>query len=305
MGSLRVDTVPLIAAACVVSAYSGHGIRGDAVPQTGLHGASILWGAGSNITLPDEAADEFRALILTRPAGLPGLVITEDSAVEVPEDSPVGVHAGTWRGYKNGAVFGPDPAAYSIIIGAGLSGTATPDAAAASGVLTPGGISAITGSAAPDAAVATGTLTSESTTAITGAAVPGGAQGSGVIIGAAVVPTVLSAARQYRVNTDAHLDAYSINRGYALTWAKDPGATLDYSIDWTDWLADVPGDTIATLSVTKSTGLQVPDTAVRGAVTAIVAAAGALGNSEYATLRIITAAGRIDERTITLLITDR
>lgn len=130
------DSTQQLAGAWRSSAYAGHGIRGDAVPQTGVHGPSILWGAGANISLPAEAADEFRALILTRPVGLPGLVIGEDSAVEVPEDSPAGTHVGTWRGYKGAAIFGPDPSTYSIVIGGSvLTGGATLDDVSAGGGL--------------------------------------------------------------------------------------------------------------------------------------------------------------------------
>lgn len=119
------------------------------------------------------------------------------------------------------------------------------------------------------------------------------------------LPSPLSISRQYKVNPDTHLDAYSIQQGYALTWAKDPGATLDYSIDWTDWLADVPGDSLASLAVVSSANINVPAQGIVGAVTAIMARGGVAGAKETATLRVTTALGRIDERTITLMIQDR
>ena len=122
---------------------------------------------------------------------------------------------------------------------------------------------------------------------------------------AGVVPDVLSLTRQYRVNPDAHLDAYSITQGFALSWAKDPDASLDYSVDWTDWLADIPGDSIANMYASNSAGLQVIAQALRGAVTAVQVKGGVVGAMESVTIRIATALGRIDERTIKLLVQER
>ena len=65
MPSVRVDNTALIAGACVVSAYPGHGVRGADVPSTGEHGPALLY---AGLSLPAEADDEFRALILTLPS---------------------------------------------------------------------------------------------------------------------------------------------------------------------------------------------------------------------------------------------
>lgn len=117
------------------------------------------------------------------------------------------------------------------------------------------------------------------------------------------LPTTLHLARQYKVNPDAHLDAYSIQRGYALNWEKDPQALLDYSIDWSAWLAE--GDSIASLTVLQSAGIVVPAQGIRGAVTAVMVGGGDDGTDEEVTLRILTSQGRTDDRTIKLLIRNR
>jgi hypothetical protein len=154
MPNVRVDTAPLIANTCVVSAFSGHGVRGADVPITGLHGPAILY---PGLSLPAEANDEFRALILTRPPALTLLNIGEDSGLEA--EGPDGEHVGTWRGYRNGVPYGPDPSTYTIRIGGlGLSGTVVADDAVASGVLSPASAPVLTGTVTTDAAVASGQL---------------------------------------------------------------------------------------------------------------------------------------------------
>ena len=104
--SCRVDTTPLIAGACVVSLYAGHGILGDDVPSTGADGAAVLY---DDITLPGEAADEFRALLLAQPTGT--FTFYADSSFEY--DGAGG--PGTYQGFKNGVSYGT--ATFHITIG--------------------------------------------------------------------------------------------------------------------------------------------------------------------------------------------
>lgn len=120
------------------------------------------------------------------------------------------------------------------------------------------------------------------------------------------LPPTLSRARQYKVNPDEHLDAYAIQNQFVLVWEKDPDSVLDYSLDWSDWLAEIPDDAISSMSVALSSGLSVPAYGVvSGGLTAIMAAAGVVGVMEQATIHIVTDAGRVDERTIQLLIRQR
>lgn len=87
----------------------GLGVLGADVPSSGAHGAALLF---NDISLPAEATDEFRALILTVPAA-GALFVYEDSSLSF--SGPDGVHTGTYEGYKNGLSYGV--AAYSITLG--------------------------------------------------------------------------------------------------------------------------------------------------------------------------------------------
>jgi hypothetical protein len=91
---------------------------------------------------------------------------------------------------------------------------------------------------------------------------------------------------------------------------KDPGATLDYSIDWNGpanargpWLAS--GETVVTSTWTAPTGLtKVSDSIASGKAT-IWLSGGVAGTTYSVANKIVTSAGRIDERTITIRVKDR
>lgn len=83
---------------------------------------------------------------------------------------------------------------------------------------------------------------------------------------------------------------------------KDPNARLDYRFEWADFLET--GETI-TDQVVVAPGCNVESFAVVG--TAVVAwiSGGTLGSTVYATCHITTSAGRQNDGTIILNITDR
>lgn len=108
--SLRIDTSEWISGALVIG-ETGLGVRGDAVPSTGTHGAGILY---NDITLPGEAADEFRALLLSVPAG--GTFFMWEDSSFTATGYPDGTYNGTYEGFKNGVSYGT--ATYSFTIGA-------------------------------------------------------------------------------------------------------------------------------------------------------------------------------------------
>lgn len=95
--SLRADTSQLIAGCLVASMYSGHGALGSAIPSSGSSGAALLY---NDIALPAEANDEFRALLLTAPAGT--LALYEDSSFVYTGAGG----SGTYEGFKNGVSYG-------------------------------------------------------------------------------------------------------------------------------------------------------------------------------------------------------
>lgn len=88
------------------------------------------------------------------------------------------------------------------------------------------------------------------------------------------------------------------------TIKKDPNATLDYSIDWSNWLAII-GDTIATAAWTVTGGLSVVSSSYTTTATSVYLSGGTAGTTATATCRITTAGGRIDDRTIYLTVQER
>lgn len=90
------------------------------------------------------------------------------------------------------------------------------------------------------------------------------------------------------------------------TYDKDPGATLDYSIDWSSWLPS--GDTIDTATWTATTGLTVessPAPSLAAGVATVWLSGGTAGTRYTATCQVTTTAGRIDERSIAIVVKDR
>lgn len=89
-----------------------------------------------------------------------------------------------------------------------------------------------------------------------------------------------------------------------MIFRKDPDATLDYTFDWSKWLDD---DEISTYEVIVPTGLALDEDA--GDATKVTAwiSGGEVGERYTVTCRITTINNpeRIDERSVTFLISDR
>lgn len=87
-----------------------------------------------------------------------------------------------------------------------------------------------------------------------------------------------------------------------MTFAKDPHAVLDYSVDWTRWLA---GDEIATsewivaAGITKASETNSPTKAM------VWLSGGAAGQSYSVTNRIMTTGGRTEDRSFTIRVEER
>lgn len=78
-----------------------------------------------------------------------------------------------------------------------------------------------------------------------------------------------------------------------------PGADLDYSVNWSDWLAD--DETIVDSDWTVTTGITLSRMLLIGGNLASVFAAGGVEGQNYVLKNTITtSAGRVDSRTITL-----
>lgn len=88
------------------------------------------------------------------------------------------------------------------------------------------------------------------------------------------------------------------------TIKKDPNAILDYTWDWTAYLALIT-DTIASVTFVLSSGItKVSSSFTSTKVTAFLSG-GVVGAAEYATCRIVTTGGRTDDRTIYFKIADK
>ena len=88
-------------------------------------------------------------------------------------------------------------------------------------------------------------------------------------------------------------------------YVKTPSGLLDYTWDWTDWLADI-SDTIDTATVTVPVGLTAVGEAVvdNGYVTQEVSG-GTLNVTYTMVCQITTGGGLVDERNIYLKIANR
>jgi len=89
-----------------------------------------------------------------------------------------------------------------------------------------------------------------------------------------------------------------------MTFTKDPDAVLDYSVDWSAWLA---GDQIATSTWLLEEGAvieQVSDTKTASKTT-VWLRGGQNGTTYLVTNRIVTLGGRTDDRTISVKVEDR
>lgn len=87
------------------------------------------------------------------------------------------------------------------------------------------------------------------------------------------------------------------------TFIKDPDAVLDYSIEWSKWLA---GDQIQTSAWTVSDpALETADDSNTATRTTVWLSGGAAEHSYTVTNRITTSGGRTDERSFVVQVEDR
>ncbi len=87
-----------------------------------------------------------------------------------------------------------------------------------------------------------------------------------------------------------------------MTFTKDPNAILDYTIDWTRWLAS---DQVATSEWLVPTGLtKVGDSKTASSAT-VWLSGGTAGQSYMVTNRITTTGGRTEDRSFTIRVEER
>jgi len=88
-----------------------------------------------------------------------------------------------------------------------------------------------------------------------------------------------------------------------MLFRHDPNAVLDYSRDWSEWLAD--GETITTSTWVVPVGLTQGVTDNTGTLTTVWLSGGTAGMSYRVTNRVVTTGGRTDERSFTILCEER
>ena len=86
-------------------------------------------------------------------------------------------------------------------------------------------------------------------------------------------------------------------------FTKDPNAVLDYAFDWSDWLAT--GETISSHVITAQTGITKDSDSESDGVVTVWLSGGTAGINYKVACLITTTAGRTDERTMWIKVTDR
>lgn len=100
----------------------------------------------------------------------------------------------------------------------------------------------------------------------------------------------------------------------ATSFTKDPEAVLDYTFDWkplthgvaaatSDWLAT--GETISSYTVTAQTGLTKDSDSQADGVVTVWLSGGTAGINYKVACKIVTSAGRTDERSIWIKVVER
>lgn len=86
-------------------------------------------------------------------------------------------------------------------------------------------------------------------------------------------------------------------------YLKDPSAVLDWVFDWTDWLAS--GEAITDHTITVDTGITNDSSTEDAGKVTVWLSGGTAGENYKVACLIVTSAGRTDERTIWIKVTNR
>ena len=88
-------------------------------------------------------------------------------------------------------------------------------------------------------------------------------------------------------------------------FTKDPNAVLDYSFDWSDWLAEF--EEISTSTWVNPDGITINTSAKTATSTVVWLSGGTAGKTYRLTNRIVTTSNptRTDDRTMTIEVSER
>lgn len=84
---------------------------------------------------------------------------------------------------------------------------------------------------------------------------------------------------------------------------KDPDAVLDYYFDWSEWLAT--GETISSNTITVPTGITKDSDSATTTKVTVWLSGGTDGTTYTVACKIVTSAGRTDERSIDVHVMNR
>jgi hypothetical protein len=87
------------------------------------------------------------------------------------------------------------------------------------------------------------------------------------------------------------------------SFTKDPEAVLDYTFDWSDWLAT--GETISSYTVTVPAGITKDSDSQADGVVTYWLSGGTAGTAYRVECKIVTSAGRTDELSIWIKVVER
>ena len=101
-------------------------------------------------------------------------------------------------------------------------------------------------------------------------------------------------------------DGFVVSTSGKVTIIKDPNAVLDYTVDWTAWLAEI-ADTIATRTIIVPSGIICDSSVITGANLKVTAwlSGGTVGQTYQVTYRITTAGGRTEDRSFFVKIKEK
>lgn len=103
------------------------------------------------------------------------------------------------------------------------------------------------------------------------------------------------------------VETYNLDNPDRPTIAHDPNAVLDYSEDWTAWLAAAGADTIQSATMILETTLASGPVAVAWDANTVTGwvTGGTPGKTHRVTFRITTVGGRTDDRSVFLKVKER
>jgi hypothetical protein len=89
-----------------------------------------------------------------------------------------------------------------------------------------------------------------------------------------------------------------------MSYTKDPNSEVDFVVDWSRWLAIRDSDTISTSTWVVPSGITKTDDTHTTTTATIWLSGGTLGQTYDVVNRVTTAAGRIEDHTLTIYITE-